>query len=101
MAAADADDTLNAWIAGAVEQRLRRDTLLKAIKNAYQGEGWGLPVGKVPHQGAGFVRVGEAVWRETSGPITSHVDAGKMKAQKMLEMDPSISQWRPAREYQH
>jgi len=51
MAAADSDESLNAWVACAIEQRLRRDQILKSAKDAAYSEAWATVVIERTHHG--------------------------------------------------
>jgi predicted HicB family RNase H-like nuclease len=93
VAAADCDETLNAWIVGAVEQRLRKDHLLKAIKDAYRGEAWAPQIVKVEHRTAGIARVVHDTLREALHAADSHVGSGRVKVQEMLELGSGPSPW--------
>ncbi len=85
LSAADIGETLNAWIAGAVSQRLRRDEMIKSVKAMYLTDDWASSFVHSSNHAFGFIQVGHANRHRQELPIAgAYVDAGKEKARQML-----------------
>lgn len=93
VSAMDRGETLNTWITGAVEQRLRRDQILKSIRDVFQISPWaGIPrVSR--YEGAAF-RVAQTSHRHhTIVQFAEPPEMGKVRARQIMEMFPITNQW--------
>lgn len=98
MAAADAGDTLNAWISGAIKQRLSREQLLKVMKEYSLAETFTSGASKeVPHRYR-FESQTTTVSRVSVEEAASDT-ALSTKFMRMLEQGPGATPWSSARHH--
>jgi predicted HicB family RNase H-like nuclease len=96
LAAAERGETLNSWIAGAVDFRLRRDQLLKSMKDFRFVETWVTKANQTPTP---FVYTAHSNVEQRLSGVEIHgyqTHAAIARATRMAETVPDITEWHPA-----